>query len=168
MKTSSLTQLWPSKVQNQHGSTLIELLIAATITVTVMTAIAITMMYSVQREAQNRYQESAVMLAQNAVDLLLTERAELGWDGFVSKFNPADYCLNRSGTPAVDVLEAKGAAVACPSTSFGGLAFQTLIQAEQVQPPSANKMDITITVDWIAGKTGSQYILNQSVYKGIY
>jgi len=165
MKTSSLTQLWPSKVQNQHGSTLIELLIAATITVTVMTAIAITMMYSVQREAQNRYQESAVMLAQNAVDLLLTERAELGWDGFVSKFDTADYCLDRSGNPLTDVLVIKN--TGCPSTTFGGLAFQTLIQAVQ-DGSNPNKMDITITVDWVAGRTGSQYILNQSVYKGVY
>lgn len=165
MKSFPINQLLPSELQKKCGSTLIELLIAATITVTVMTAVAISMMYSIQGEAKNRYQESAVMLAQNAVDMLIADRAELGWEAFVRKFNGYDYCLSRNAL-GQDVLEPKG--TACPSTTFGGLAFQSTVTGVAPLTGITDQIELTVSVDWTAGRESSQYVLTQNVFKGVY
>ncbi len=149
----------------KKGSTLIELLIAATITVLVMTAIAISLMYSIQREAANRYQESAVLLAQNAIDMLLTERAELGWDSFKSKYVNAEYCLAKNANTNQDELILKGV-TNCPDQKFGGLGFKAMIESDQVVD---TQISTVITVTWNeGGQQGKQYVLNQDVYKGAY
>lgn len=149
----------------KNGSTLIELLIAATITVMVMTAIAISLMYSIQREAANRYQESAVLLAQNAIDMLLTERAELGWDSFKSKYVNAEYCVAKNVSTNQDELILKNA-TSCPDQKFGGLGFKAMIEGTQ---EADTQVSAVITVTWNEGsQQAKQYVLNQDIYKSVY
>ena len=150
--------------QNQ-GSTLIELLIAATITVIVMTAIAISLMYSIQREAENRYQESAVLMAQNALDMLLTERAELGWEAFSTKFTLADYCVNKNSNTNQDELILKNTNL-CPNLVFGGLGFTAVVESEII---NSTQIKSIVRVNWNAGsEMNKEYELTQNIYRGVY
>lgn len=79
--------------KNQTGSTLIELLIATLVTGSVLVAVAINMMSSIQRTAHARYTDIATTLAQESLEALLRDRAKLGWDGFLATYPAGNYCL---------------------------------------------------------------------------
>ena len=64
-------------MKSQRGNTLIELLIATFIVGMVLTGVAISLTYSIQREAISRYREGATSMAQEISNTLL-ERAQQG------------------------------------------------------------------------------------------
>lgn len=72
---------------------MIELLIAIMVTGSVLVAVAINMMNSIQRTAQARYTDIATTLAQESLEALLRDRAKLGWDGFWASYPAGSYCL---------------------------------------------------------------------------
>lgn len=84
---------------NQKGSTLIELLIAVLVAGVVLVAVAIGVMSSIQRTAQVRYKDIATTLAQEGIETVLRDRAELGWSNFIAQYpnsTDADYCLSET------------------------------------------------------------------------
>lgn len=147
------------KSRFKRGSTLIELLIAATITVMVMTAVAISMMYSIQRETQNRYKETASTLAQDTLDLIQTKRADLGWDQFVTDFT-GSFCVDESGA-----FYPMGNNCANYPMSYGGLAFDRSVDLV-LQPLGG--MKATVVVTWQASSDPSTFAVEQTYYKGVY
>lgn len=86
------------------GNSLVELLIASMIISLVLVAVATTMMFSLKREALNRYRQTAIELASQAIEHLSFQRAVLGWEGFVDYYeNNTSYCFAEN--PSGDVAE---------------------------------------------------------------
>jgi Tfp pilus assembly protein PilV len=82
----------------EHGSTLIELLIATMIVGTIVTAVAAGVASSVKNNSESRYRELAVSLGQQAIEVLRKERAALGWSNFFSALSDNVYCVRAGVT----------------------------------------------------------------------
>lgn len=78
---------------SQRGSTLIELLIATMIVGTIVTAVAAGVTNSVKNNAEARYREIATVLAQQGMEVLRTERGNLGWVTFHDTITDGTFCM---------------------------------------------------------------------------
>ncbi len=77
----------------QRGSTLIELLIATMIVGTIVTAVAVGVSNSVKNNSEARYREIATLLAQQGMEVLRTERGNMGWITFHDSILEGDHCM---------------------------------------------------------------------------
>lgn len=130
----------------QAGNTLIELLIATVIVGLVLTAVAMTMMYSIQREATNRYREYATQLAVETNEFLYLRRAILGWQGFRDTYTPGGatttYCFHYPDL-STDPQLAGGACTPTEYMNQYNIPFATDVEIVQ---DDATKLTATITV----------------------
>lgn len=158
----------------QAGSTLIELLIATVVVGLVLTAVAMSMMYSLQREAHNRYREYALQLAQEAIEQLNFERAKQGWAGFAKQFadgRSQDWCFFYEWTgsrPAI--MTPRLVAGRCQASQvvaqYGVDFFADLTIA---QSGGASKLEATVVVRGNAGSPNEfTYELTQHYYEREY
>ena len=83
-----------------RGSTLIELLIATAIVGVIVTAVAAGVTNSVKNNAESRYREVAIALAQQGIEALRSERANLGWITFHNALSAGTFCM----PPGIDRL----------------------------------------------------------------
>lgn len=79
---------------SQRGQTIIEVLVAAVIVSTVLTAIAVGLTFSVKTTADSRYRAYATKYAQETLEVFRRERANLGWESFVAAVVSGVYCYN--------------------------------------------------------------------------
>ena len=141
------------------GNSLVELLIASMIISLVLVAVATTMMFSLKREALNRYRQTAVELASQAIEHLSFERAGLGWEQFVDNYNNyTNYCFAEDSNGNVDEIED----VSCNYSADGhviekmGVGFLRDVKIEEDANPLTGVVKLTVTVDviWVPNSTG--------------
>lgn len=83
------------RAKTSAGQSIIEVLIAAGVVGTILTAVAATLTYSVKNSAENKYRSVATTKAQEAVEVFRRERSFLGWETFVDALGGGGvYCLN--------------------------------------------------------------------------
>ncbi len=148
---------------NQRGNTLIELLLATVIVGVVLTGVAISLTYSIQREALNRYREGATGLAQEVSEYLLLLRAQNNWQAFYASVqNNTDYCY--SDSPAGNITPIGSG---CPVMTRLGMDFTATIGIEKppVIPPNPEKVTANITVTWEVDSDPKTYELTQEYYE---
>lgn len=82
----------------QRGAGLIEVLIAVVITALILTAVAISLSYSVRNTAEARYRELATDRAQEVIEYVRKYRVIDGWVGFKAQLDrsPHTFCLNEN------------------------------------------------------------------------
>lgn len=83
-----------SWIRSQRGQTIIEVLVAAVIVSTVLTAIAIGLTFSVKTTADSRYRAYATKYAQETLEVFRRERTNLGWESFAVAVTSGVYCYN--------------------------------------------------------------------------
>lgn len=89
---------------SKQGSTLIELLIATMIVGTIVTAVAIGVSSSVKNNSEARYREIATVLAQGGMEVLRTERGNLGWATFHNDITEGDGLCMPAGIDEISDL----------------------------------------------------------------
>ncbi len=136
------------------GNSLVELLIASMIISLVLVAVATTMMFSLKREALNRYRQTAVELASQAIEHLSFQRAVLGWEGFVTEYDGVtitEYCFGEYASGEVD--ENKDT-VCNPANSHHviakmGVGFLRNVTIETITSSlNVVKMKVTVNMQW--------------------
>lgn len=149
---------------NQRGNTLIELLLATVIVGVVLTGVAISLTYSIQREALNRYREGATGLAQEVSEYLLLLRAQNNWQAFYAGVQDnTDYCY--SDNP-VGITLGSG----CPVITRLGMDFTAAFSIDKpaVVPPTPEKVTANITITWEVDSDPKTYELTQEYYEREY
>ncbi len=149
---------------NQRGNTLIELLLATVIVGVVLTGVAISLTYSIQREALNRYREGATGLAQEVSEYLLLLRAQNNWQVFYAGVQDnADYCY--SDNP-LGITSGSG----CPVMTRLGMDFTAAFSIDKpaVVPPTPEKVTANITITWEVDSDPKTYELTQEYYEREY
>jgi len=150
----------------QRGNTLIELLLATVIVGVVLTGVAISLTYSIQREALNRYREGATGLAQEVSEYLLLLRAQNNWQAFYAGVqNGADYCYIDSPTAGIAL-----AGGVCPVMTRLGMDFTAAFSIDKptVVPPTPEKVTANITITWEVDSDPKTYELTQEYYEREY
>lgn len=152
---------------NQRGNTLIELLLATVIVGVVLTGVAISLTYSIQREALNRYREGATGLAQEVSEYLLLLRAQNNWQAFYAGVQDnTDYCYSDSPSPGITILAGGG----CPVITRLGMDFTAAFSIDKpaVVPPTPEKVIANITITWEVDSDPKTYELTQEYYEREY
>lgn len=154
--------------KNIKGSTMIELLISVGIISLVLVGVAMSMMYSLQREALNRYRQAAMDMANEAVEYLSYRRAELGWEEFVleyaSELNSVHtYCF---GDKDGEVIEHVGECVWGGGSQgepdnqheivLMGVGFLREVTVENLQNTGVTRLKVTVTVSWVPSRNGEK------------
>lgn len=147
---------------------MIELLISAGIISLVLVGVAMSMMYSLQHEALNRYKQAAVDMANEAVEYLGYRRAELGWEEFVTKYGSEvngiyTYCFGDDGG---EVFEFLGGCVlgSGPEENYRvpreivlmGVGFLREVTVENLQDTGVTRLKVTVTVSWVPDSKGER------------
>lgn len=157
-------------MKKQRGNTLIELLVATVIVGVMLTGIAISLTYSIQREAVNRYREGATSLAEEISEYILLKRAQESWPTFFAGLNDAtDYCYS-AGSLAIRL----GASCA-PINKLGMDFTPTVLITKQVAVPAVpgtpaipEKITAEITIEWEVDGRDKNYVLTQEYYEREY
>ena len=151
--------------KNSKGSTLIELLIATMVVGLMLTAIAISLTYSIQREAMSRYKDAATSLAIEITEFLMVRRAQLGWNGFTDSsigYPSGTYCF----TPATPPTLVPRGGYACPVVTRMGMSF---VPEVAITTLASTKLSAIITISWDGGgATANTYQLTQDYYEREY
>jgi len=152
-------------LKNSKGSTLIELLIATMVVGLMLTAIAISLTYSIQREAMSRYKDAATSLAIEITEYLMVRRAQLGWNGFTNSSigygSSGTYCFTATTSPTLVLSGGYGCS---PVTRMG----MTFVPEVAITTTPA-KMSALITISWDGGgATANTYQLTQDYYEREY
>ena len=132
------------------GNSLVELLIAAMIISLVLVAVATTMMFSLKREALNRYRQTAVELASQAIEHLSFERARLGWEGFLDKYELYEnYCFGEDLSGEVEEHQDTECSYDEPDHVIPkmGVGFLRDVEIVEDANPITQVVKLTVTVD---------------------
>ena len=148
---------------SQAGNTLIELMIASTIITLILVAVAISMMFSLKREALNRYQQTAIDLADEGVEFLGFERASLGWNDFVNQYGPAggnevnNWCFYQSETSKVVVASGQcSLTIVEQKIDFAGITFLRDVEIRSLTDGTITKLQATIIMRWWPDEQGER------------
>lgn len=141
-------------IKDSRGNTLIELLIATVIVGLVLTAVAMTMMYSIEREALNRYREYSAQLASESLEFLNFRRASMGWQAFrdyYSSSNPSSstWCFYAGETVDDEPTLESGSCASSRVASRFNVGFLSEVKIVRDSPSK-----ITATVE-VTGQSGS-------------
>lgn len=82
-----------SIIKSSSGMGIIEVLIAVTITATILTGIAILMSMSVRNAAEAAYRDEATDRSQEVMEYLQKHRVIEGWNDFYANMSDFDSCL---------------------------------------------------------------------------
>ncbi len=152
----------------QVGSTLIELLVATTIIGISLTAVAIMMMYSVQKTAQARYEELAIAMAQDAIEVFQKERAFRGWDSFKNTYG------GNNGTTTTYCVGTDLVINTCNNNNQyfvkAGTTFDRTVAVSTFTPitSSVTTLRVVSTVTWSAGAKGTRHVDVTRDFKKLY
>lgn len=144
----------------QKGNTLIELLISAAVISLVLIAVAMSMMFSLKREALNRYRQSGIELANQAIEHLNFRRAELGWEVFASTFGAGDeqsFCFGDAAGAVMEYPETE-----CASNDedhviqLMSVAFLRDVYIEKLTDTGVVRLKVTVTVRWWPDSQGER------------
>lgn len=152
-------------MNSQRGNTLIELLIATFIVGMVLTGVAISLTYSIQREAISRYREGATSLAQEIAEYFLLERAQKGWQGFADGYSNGTYCYDATSVPEVTPQTTIPVVLPCAATTSTGMDFSPSIV---ITKTSSTQVHAEITISWEVDTTAKTYVLNQDYFEREY
>lgn len=150
-------------MKKQRGNTLIELLVATVIVGVMLTGIAISLTYSIQREAVNRYREGATSLAEEISEYILLKRAQESWSTFFAGLSNGDYCY-LSSSPALNPL----VGTSCAPINKLGMDFTPTVLITKPLPGSPEKITAQITIEWEVDAKAKTYILTQEYYEREY
>ncbi|MCA9372529.1 prepilin-type N-terminal cleavage/methylation domain-containing protein [Candidatus Woesebacteria bacterium] len=151
-------------MKNQHGNTLIELLIATFIVGMVLTGVAISLTYSIQREAISRYREGATSMAQEISEYFLLERAQQGWRSFADGYSNGTYCYDAS-VPEVTPQTTYPSVQPCAVATTTGMDFSPSIEITKVSP---SQLHADITISWEVDTDVKTYVLKQDYFEREY
>lgn len=148
-------------MRRNDGNTLIELLVATVIVGVLLTGVAISLTYSIQREALNRYREGATSLAQEITEFIQLRRAQEGWDNFTTAYPAGSYCYDPNAANPTLLPSGGG----CSAISRVGMDFeQDVAISWDASPP--NKITATISLTWDTGSsTPKTYELTQEYFQ---
>lgn len=151
----------------QLGSTLIELLVATSIIGISLTAVAIMMMYSVQKTAQARYEELAIAMAQDAIEVFQKDRAFRGWDSFKNTYGGNDgtkttFCVSTDLVISSTCTNDNQYFVKAGTTFDRQVAVTTSISN------SVTNLRVVATVTWSAGAKGTRHVDVTRDFKKLY
>ena len=141
----------------QRGNTLIELLLATVIVGVMLTGVAISLTYSIQREALSRYREGATDLAAEISEYFLLRRAQQNWRGFYDNLSNSSYCYNPVNPPSIT------AGASCAGISRLGMDFDSEITITKTGGPE--KISALITITWNVDGEDRTYELVQEYYE---
>jgi len=143
------TKKFFNKVFFQSGQSLIEVLIATTVVALVLTSIAAGMVMSLKTSSESKYRSFANFYSQEAMEFFKRERVKLGWTDFQDTllgFSSTNICL--MSLPA-NLIDLAGFASSCTEGEvFVGNEFTRSVN---IVSPSADKIVITISVNWYDG-----------------
>ena len=125
------------------GSTLIELLIATMIVGTIVTAVAAGVTNSVKNNAESRYREIATVLAQQAMEVMRSERSNLGWANFYDQLSDGTYCAP-TGMDELSDLSGNMAACTITESNYDFTRQVVLTKTNGADPA----VMVEITVSW--------------------
>lgn len=151
-------------MKKQRGNTLIELLVATVIVGVMLTGIAISLTYSIQREAVNRYREGATGLAEEISEYILLKRAQESWPTFFAGLNDlTNYCYSASPT----ALNSSGGSSCTPINKLG-MDFTPTVLITKPPAGSPEKITAKITIEWEVDAKTKTYVLTQEYYEREY
>ncbi len=144
------------KLHKLKASSLLEVLVAATITSVTLVSIIGVMMYSINRTAQARYQDQALALSQDMMELFLKERVVSGWRSFFDLMSHTGkrFCTQNlgDGDPLNDQL------IECGQDSFDEITLDDTTFKRYAKVKDYNTVDSYVTVEvvtiWDGGKIG--------------
>jgi len=136
------------------GSSLIEVLVAATILATTLIAITGVIMYSIDRTAQVRHQEQASDLSENLMELFYKERATLGWYAFYEKMQSSSkFCAENESDPETAKL------IACDEPEQIKIDETTFSRIANVSVDSSSQtVTVEVVTSWDAGRVGMREV----------
>lgn len=141
----------------QRGSTLIEIIIAATVITLVMTAIAVGLTISLRSTAESQFRLAAGAAAQEAIEVFNRERTIQGWASFRDTFpqQTNEGCMNTLDSSfnfAAYWAQPSPCGVSTFQIPGVGIDFtrQVVIEKDTTTTPPAY-LTVTVTVQWIEG-----------------
>ncbi len=153
-------------MKKQRGNTLIELLVATVIVGVMLTGIAISLTYSIQREAVNRYREGATSLAEEISEYILLKRAQESWPTFFAGLNDlTNYCYFPADPPTfTEPLPGSS----CATINKLGMDFTPTVLITKPPAGSPEKITAKITIEWEVDAKTKTYVLTQEYYEREY
>lgn len=96
-----MKNLVKTPLDGESGSTLIEIVVATAIVGSILTAIALSLTYTIKLNLQSQARALALKKAQETIDLFRRERTVLGWNNFVQVLDHNQtYCVDFIPTAA--------------------------------------------------------------------
>jgi Tfp pilus assembly protein PilV len=139
------------------GSTLLEVLVAVMITGLVLTAVMLTLTFSIKNSADSRYRIVASQLAQEGLEVVKLQREMRGWGAFTTAYPTSSYCA----PVGTITLTTSCSAYSDPGTKKS---FVRTIQITQ----GTNEATATVRVDWVSDSgTGQSVEVKQELKKRV-
>lgn len=138
-----------------QGFSIIEVLIATLVVGVTLTAVVLTLTYSIKSNALAAYRQTAAKKAQEGIDYYRRERVILGWEKFISEIG-ANYCLVTVPSPAVNGLPTFGIVETCDghdqqyeiAVNGVGTRFKREVVITKSDEVSDQWVNIQVTVSW--------------------
>lgn len=131
-------------IQLRSGNTIIEVLIAVLIVGTVMTALSVSMSYSIHNTSQAQYRDTATSLATEPLEVLRHQRATSNWQTFYSdlssKAGATRYITASPFTGTSDLKTTNS-----PPFSLNNVAF---VRKIEITVNSADQITVRSIVEW--------------------
>jgi prepilin-type N-terminal cleavage/methylation domain-containing protein len=133
----------------QRGSTLVEVLVAATIIALALTAASAMTAMSVKVAENNERHQLALQKAEEALETVRRDRIINSWVNFNAAFTQADrYCLNELPEQLSDLAAKVGD---CGSEDFLTAANYHFVRQAYVEVISADALSVRIEITWQDG-----------------
>jgi len=138
------------KFTNQHGSTIIELLIAVMVVGLIITAVANSVTYSIKNTGESKFRQNATILGQQVLEKLRTDKNTLGMVNFKNSLTPGENCYSDIDSPS---LNACGAAqvVTLGNVEYKRDVFFAIGGSGTRTPEDPYYVNVIVTVSWMDG-----------------
>lgn len=135
----------------QHGSTLIEVLVAIVIVGLVVTGVMLSITYSIKNSTEARYREVASQLAQDGMEIIKLRREVDQWSVFFSRASsptPWFYCLPKTTNPTTVLNSHLTDAHTCADNfKNGNKDFTRYVELTKTNG-TPQKVTAKVTVEW--------------------
>ncbi len=139
----------PVTAKQQRGSTLIEVLAAATVIALALTAASAMTAMSVKVAENNERYQLALQKAEEALELVRRERLINSWQAFHTAFTQAEiYCFNQLPAQLSELGERAGA---CVSDNYLVAANYNFVRQVEVEVISAEAVLVKLELSWQDG-----------------
>lgn len=136
-------------IKQQRGSTLIEVLAAATVIALALTAASAMTAMSVKVAENNERYQLALQKAEEALELVRRERLINSWPAFYNAFTQAEvYCFNQLPAQLSELSARTGV---CASNNYLVAANYNFVRQVEVEVLSAEAVLVKLELSWQDG-----------------